>query len=82
MKDTKHEALVASLNKNFGYRLKVQKENYGAQLDIDINDIREAVELFTDALNIKSGSVGSRDLYTLMSKYLTDKKFQESVRDL
>lgn len=78
----KHQRLVRVLNQQFGYNFQEQKKLHtGGVLDINRNDINKAIQLFCDALNINSGSFGSRDLYDLLYKYLTDKEKQEAINN-
>lgn len=82
MKKSKHEELVLFLNKKFDYNLKVHSTIYGEVMNIDSNNLREAIVLFCDSLNINSGSIGSRDIYTLLDRYLRDNNFQKKVNNL
>ncbi|MGV0964768.1 hypothetical protein [Empedobacter falsenii] len=78
-----HENLVKILNENFGTEFKtVDSPLTGEILNIDINDINHAVILFTNILNINSGSTGERDLYKLLQEYLTNSDKQKAINEI
>lgn len=90
-KQIRHEKLIEFLVQFSQYQTgdgkptiyKVDKERAGADLEkISINDINKAVVVFTDALNIMSGSAGNVDLYELMQAYLTVPEYRIKMNAL
>lgn len=59
---------------------KVNQERTGADLEkISINDINKGVIVFTDFLNIMSGSAGNIDLYRLLQAYLSVPEYRDKI---
>ena len=76
----RHEKLIDFLSQFFQYQLgdgtpsmkKIKEVRTIDEVDkISTNDINRAVVVFTDTLNMYSGSAGNIDLYRLLQAYLT-----------
>jgi hypothetical protein len=60
--------------------LKVSQERTGTDLEkISTNDINKGVVVFTDFLDIMSGSAGNVDLYRLLQAYLSVPEYREKI---
>ncbi|MGA3012435.1 MAG: hypothetical protein ABSD71_00225 [Bacteroidales bacterium] len=90
-KQVRHEKLIEFLSQFSQYQStdgkplvdKVNKERKGTDLEkISINDINNAVVVFTDVLNIMSGSAGDVDLYKLLQAYLTVPEYRSKMNAL
>ncbi|TWP24286.1 hypothetical protein ETU10_03310 [Apibacter muscae] len=82
---SKHEQLIDFLNKNYSNRKfkKFNEHNLSGDVDLlNIDDINNAVVIFTDVLNLYSGSVGKYDLYKLMQEYLTNVEKRDAINKI
>lgn len=81
----RHEDLFTILSELPQYkdRVSLVKEERNTDLaDIDSNDVRVAANIFTDCLNITSGSNGNFQLYRLLEGYLTIPKVREKINNI
>jgi hypothetical protein len=86
----RHEKLIDFLSQFNQYqydgkpRLKKVKEQLsGSQADtIDTNDIRSAVIVFCDTLNISGGSSGDMELFSLLQTYLTNLNYRKKINEV
>lgn len=61
----------------------VSEERTGTKIEkISTNNINKAVVVFTDVLNIMSGSAGNIDLYRLLQAYLQVPEYRSKINDV
>jgi hypothetical protein len=85
----RHEKLIDFLSQFSQYQFdgkprlqKVKEQISGSQTQtIDTNDIRSAVTVFCDTLNISGGSSGNMDLYNLLQSYLINPESRKKIND-
>lgn len=84
----RHEKLVVFLSQFSQYStedgkpsLKIvpQSITFNKVHKISGSDINKGVVVFTDALNIYSGSAGNIDMYRLMNAYLTVPEYRDKI---
>ena len=84
----RHEKLIEFLSQFGQYQTedgkptvkKVNQERTGADLEkISTNVINKGVVVFTDFLNIMSGSAGDINLYRLLQAYLSVPEYREKI---
>jgi hypothetical protein len=84
----RHEKLIEFLSKSHQFQSvdgkssvhKVKQERTGTDLEkISTNDINKAVMVFTDFLDIMSGSAGDINLYRLLQAYLSVPEYREKI---
>ena len=90
-KQIRHENLIEFLTQFSQFQsedgkpsiFKVEKERTGTDLEqISVNDINKAVVVFTDVLNIMSGSAGNVDFYELLQAYLRKPEYRVKINAL
>ncbi len=88
---TRHEELIKFLSKFSQYQDEKGKSILETKRDqlntseinsIPRKDISNAVVVLTDFLNIRSGSVGDFDLYTLIQEYMSDQDSRKKINNL
>lgn len=87
LKQDRHETLVRYLNnyRPYSNTLRVYKKTRGTcncEKVLTVNEINNAVVVFTDALNLMSGSACDLDLYVLMQVYLLDVKRRKIINEI
>ncbi|QYN51130.1 hypothetical protein [Apibacter sp. ESL0404] len=79
-----HCQLIDILNKiyNKGFK-KFKDQKFSRDFEfLDINDINNAVLIFTEVLNLNGGSLGKYDLYKLMQEYLTNIEKRNAINKI
>ncbi|MBC8753978.1 hypothetical protein H2O64_04800 [Kordia sp. YSTF-M3] len=87
----RHEKLIDFLSQFSQYQdhngksslTKVKESRTSGQVEkISTNDINKGVVIFTDLLNIYSGSVGKFDLYRLLQAYISVPEFRDKINEV
>lgn len=87
----RHERLIDFLSQFPQYQdengkstLSIIKDSktYGQIEKTSTNDINKGVIVFTDLLNINSGSVGNFNLYRLMQAYILVPEFRDKINEV
>jgi hypothetical protein len=87
----RHEKLIDFLSKFTQYQdengkstlTKVKESRTSGKVEkISANDINKGVIVFTDLLNIHSGSVGNFNLYRLLKAYVSVPEFRDKMNEV
>jgi hypothetical protein len=87
----RHEKLIDFLSKFTQYQdengkstlTKVKESRTSGKVEkISTNDINKGVIVFTDLLNIHSGSVGNFNLYRLLKAYVSVPEFRDKMNEV
>lgn len=90
-KQDRHEKLIDFLSQFSQYQDEDRKSTLkkikkartsGMVKDISIDEINKGFVVFTDVLNIDSGSAGNVNLYRLLQAYITIPEFRERINEV